>query len=301
MNKFAIIGDSTCDLSRELLNAHDIDYCRMMVSWTDANKKEHEIFASLDWDQGVTHAEYFDILAGGIRIFTSQVSEQEFKKVFEAHLDKGEDIIYISCSSALSASIKLAENLLPKFQAKYPERKIFLVDSLNSCCGQGSMLIKASELRKEGKKVEEVADWIKTHRNEFHQLATVENLDTLKRAGRVKASSAFFGNLFGVKPILYSDVHGNNVAKEKAKGRRNALLRIVELTKQEVVNPKDQICYITNAEAKAEDVELLVSNLKKEIPFKDVIVMPMGPIIGASTGKGTLGVYFVGAEITEGE
>ena len=298
MNKFAIIGDSTCDLTPELSKKHDIDYCRMMVSWTDSDKKEHEIYASLEWDQGVSHAEYFDILAGGTRIFTTQVTEQEYERVFGAHLEKGEDVLYIACSGALSASVKLAEKLVSKFEAKFPGRKVLVVDSLIACIGQGSLLIKASDLRKEGKSIEEVRDWVEEHKLEFHQLATVENLDTLKKAGRVKAASAFFGNLFGVKPILISDAHGNNVACEKVKGRRNALLRIVELVKGEVRNPKEQICYISSAEAKPEDVELLVSNLKKEIPFKDIIVVPMGPIIGATTGKGTIGVYFVGDKVT---
>ena len=93
MSKFAIIGDSTCDLTPELRKEHDIDYARMRVSWTSKDKKEHEVWASLDWGEGITHKEYFDMLAGGTRIFTSQVSEQEYDEVFGRHLEAGEDVL----------------------------------------------------------------------------------------------------------------------------------------------------------------------------------------------------------------
>ena len=298
MAKFAIVGDSTCDLTPELRKEHNIDYCRMMVSWTDSDKKEHEMYASLDWDQGMSHKEYFDMLAGGTRVFTTQVTEAEYDLVFEKYLSKGEDVLYISCSGRLSASIQLCRQLIEtKYSKKYPERKIIAVDPCNSCMGQGLMLLKASELREAGKSIEEVASYIEEHKLEYNQLATVENLDTLKRAGRVKASSAFFGNLFGVKPILISDAVGNNFAVEKVKGRRNALLRVVAMTKELVINPKEQVCYISEAECKPEDLELLLSNLKEAVPFKEVRVVPMGPIIGGTTGKGTVGVYFVGKKV----
>ena len=297
MSKFAIIGDSTCDLTDELRKEYDIDYCRMMVSWTDKDGKNKEIYASLSWEE-ISHADYFDLVASGIRVFTTQVTEQEFDLVFEKHLEKGEDILYIGCSSALSASVLLAQKLVKKYQYKYPQRKVLVLDPLNSCMGQGLMLINASKMRKNGESIESVYSYLDEHKLEYHQLATVENLDTLKRAGRVKASKAFFGNLFGVKPILISDAKGNNYAIEKQKGRRNALLRIVEMAKQEAVDPENQTCWISDAECKKEDMELLVENLKNTVKFKEVRVVPMGPIIGCTTGKGTIGVYFIGEKVT---
>ncbi len=297
MAKYAIIGDSTCDLTPELRKEHDIDYCRMRVSWTAKDKNEHEVFASLEWDQGISHKEYFDMLAGGTRIFTSQVSEQEFDEVFGRHFKAGEDVLYISCSSALSASVQLARNLVDKYNAEYPGRKLVIVDPLNSCMGQGMMLLKAAELRKAGKSIEEVRDYLEEHKLEYNQLATVENLTTLKNAGRVKASTAFFGNVFGVKPILISDAKGNNYAVEKQKGRRNALLRVVEMAKELAVNPEENVCWVSDAESRPEDIELIVSNLRSVVKFKEVNVVPMGPIIGGTTGKGTIGVYFVGKKV----
>ena len=168
-----------------------------------------------------------------------------------------------------------------------------IVDS-NMMKGLASMI---AEMRKEGKTLEETFDYINEHKLEVHQLATVENLDTLKRAGRVKASKAFFGNLFGVKPILISDAKGNNFAVEKQKGRRNALLRVVAMTKELAVDPENSVCWISDAECKSEDLELLISNLKSEVKFKEINVVPMGPIIGGTTGKGTVGVFFFGKKV----
>lgn len=296
MAKFAVIGDSTCDLTTEQRQEHNIDYCRMTVSWTDKDKKDHEIHADLDWKEISVH-EYYNVLRDGYRIFTQQVTEQEFEEVFRRHLDKGEDILYISCSSGLSASIHAAEKLVKdKLQNEYPDRKFYLVDSLLSAMGQGLMLLKADEMRNAGESVENVAKWIEENRLRFNQVATVETLDYLKRAGRVKASSAFFGNIFGVKPMLISDAKGVNYAVEKAKGRRNALLRAVEMVKEKVENPENQTCYVTHAEASDMDVELIVSKLKAEIPFKEIRIQFLGPIIGASTGPGTFGIYFFGKE-----
>lgn len=298
MNKFAIIGDSTCDLTKELRENNNIDYCKMKVSWRSKDGVDHEMDADLDWPE-MSHEDFFDLLASGVRVFTTQVTEQEFDRVFTEHLEKGEDILYIGCSGKLSASVSLAQRLInEKFSKKYPDRKIYAVDPYIACMGQGRILLDAAEMREAGKTIDEIKEYIERERNCYHQACTLENLDTLARAGRVKASKAFFANLIGVKPILISDAVGNNVAPERQKGRRNALLRLVEMIKADVVKPEEQICWISDAESRPEDVELLVSNIKAAVPFKDVRVVPMGPIIGASTGKGTISAYFKGTEVT---
>lgn len=296
--KIAIIGDSTCDLTTEMRKNNDIDYARMSVTWVDKEKVSHEIYASLDWEE-ITPKQYFDLERAGIRIVTSQVTEQEFDAVFRRHLDKGEDIIYISCSSALSGSILLAKKLVAeKYNKEYPERKIVCVDSLCSCMGQGMMLLKAASLRDEGKTLEEIVEYTEKNKLCYNQVATVATLDYLRRAGRIKAAKSFFGNLFGVKPLFISDAIGNNYAVEKVKGRRNALLRIVSMSKERVINPEQQICFMGHADCNEEDIELLKTKLLEECHFKDVVVNTIGPIIGATTGPGTIGVYFVGLEET---
>lgn len=297
MNKIAIFGDSTCDLTTEVRKQRNIDYVRMHVSWKDKEKKEHEIYASLDWEV-YSPKQYYDLMRNGAVIFTSQVSEQEFDEKFLPHLKDGEDILYIACSSALSQSVNLAVRLVSeKYSKEYPNSKIVVIDSLCSCMGQGSMLLRAADLRDAGKSIEEIAEDIEKNKLRYNQIATVEDLSTLAKHGRVKAAKAFFGNIFGVKPMIISDAKGNNYAVEKAKGRRNALLRAVEVVKERVIEPEKQICYVSHADAKAEDVELVVSKLK-ELNFKEVRVGDLGPIISASCGPATFGIYYYGQEET---
>jgi len=297
MNKFVIFADSTSDLTTKQRKDHNIEYVRMLVNWTDREKNFHETYADLDWTE-MSPTQYYNIMRDGSVIMTSQVTEQEFDLKFVPHLEKGEDILYLACSSGLSASGALAERLAKeKYAEKYPNCKIRVVDTLISVMGQGLIALDAAEMRDAGKSMDEIADIIEKTRLSYNQTATVEDLTTLAKHGRVKASTAFFGNIFGVKPILISDAKGNNFAVEKAKGRRNALLRLAAITKERVISPEKQKCYVCEADAKAEDLELLVDQLKT-IGFEEVVVQKLGPIISASCGPATIGVYYKGQEET---
>lgn len=297
MNKFAIIGDSTCDLTTEVRKERNIDYARMLVSW-EKDGKTIEHHADLDWKE-YSVKEYYDTLRDGYRIITSQITEQEYDEVFLRHLEAGEDILYIACSSGLSSSIFLAQKLWEdKYSKKYPKQRMIVVDSLLSAMGQGLMLLYAADERDKGTSMDDIAAFLNKNRLKYNQVATVESLEYLKRAGRVKASAAFFGNIFGVKPMLISDAKGINYAVEKVKGRRNALIRCAEMIKENVEHAEDQVIYVEHADAKQEDIDLVVSKIKEMCNFKEIKVQYLGPIIGASTGPGTFGIYFYGKEIT---
>jgi len=297
MNKFVIFTDSTSDLTTEQRKSHEIEYVRMLVNWTDKDKKFHETYACLDWSE-MTPTQYYNLMRDGSVIMTSQVTEQEFDLKFVPHLEKGEDILYLACSSGLSASGALAARLAKeKYAKQFPKCKIRVVDTLISVMGEGLIALDAAEMKKAGKSLDEIADEIEKTRLTYNQTATVEDLSTLAKHGRVKAAKAFFGNLFGVKPILISDAKGNNFAVEKAKGRRNALIRVADIVKERVINPEKQVCYVCEADAKVEDLELLVGQLKA-VGFKEVVTQKLGPIISASCGPATIGVYYKGKEET---
>lgn len=297
MNKFAIIGDSTCDLTTETRKARNIDYARMLVSW-EKDGKVIEHHADLDW-QEYSVKEYYDVLRDGYRIITTQITEQEYDEVFERHFKAGEDILYIACSSGLSASIHLAERLYKdKYSKKYPNQRMVIVDTLLSAMGQGLMLLYAADERDKGSSMDDIAKFLNENKLKYNQVATVETLDYLKRAGRVKASAAFFGNIFGVKPMLISDAAGINYAVEKVKGRRNSLIRLAEMIRDQVIDAEHQTIYVEHGDAKQEDVDLVVAKIKEYCNFKEIKVQYLGPIIGASCGPGTFGIYFFGKEVT---
>lgn len=291
MRDFIILTDSTSDLCAKFREEYNIDYVPMNITYDDK-----ELKASLDWEE-YTAKELYDLLRNGKKIKTTQVPMNVFEQVFKKYLDQGIDVLYISCSSALSGSVNIARMIKDQVLENYPDGKINIVDSLISCLGQGLMVLKAAEMKKAGQSIDEITDYLEENKLKVHQVATVENLDYLKRAGRVKATSAFFGNLFGVKPIIISDAKGQNYALRKIKGRRASLLHLVEYLKENIVDSKNQIIYIGHADS-VEDAEFVKEHIEREVECKGVYIDYIGPIVGVSVGPGTISVYYVGQEVT---
>ena len=288
---FAIIADSTCDLDDELRIKYEIDYAPMNYVIDD---KEYP--AMLDW-QSHSPKEFYNLMRNGTRITTTQVPREVFVEKFSSYLKDGKDILYISCSSALSGSYNLATLIAKELMEEYPNNKIICVDSLISSFGQGGLAIMAAQLRGEGKSVEEVAAFLAENRLKMNQAGTCDSLEYLRRAGRVKASKAFFGNLFGVKPIIISDIIGQNYAFKKAKGALNAKRAIVEHIAEVVENPEDQILYISHADDE-ESATLLKDLIMEQIPFAGYHMGYIAPIVGSCVGPGTIIAFCYGKEVT---
>lgn len=284
---FAVITDSTSDLSNELREKYSIDYCQMEFSLGEKNFR-----ASLDWED-ISPKEFYDSMRSGKRYKTVQVTVKTFDEKFREHLSKGEDILYIACSSGLSGSVKTALVISQELRSDFPDRKIVCIDSLISGLGQGSMAIKAAQMRDEGKSLDETAAWIEDNKLFFNQYGTVENLDYLKAAGRVTASSAFFGNLFSVKPILISDLEGHNLAVKKVKGRKSSLYELAAMTAQYITDPLSQTIYIGHADDE-EAANEVAEKIKELIPGASTSLYVIGPIVGASVGPGTIIVFYSG-------
>ncbi len=292
MRKVKIITDSCADLSSEQLKAYDIDYAKM---YTILDGKESPAF--LTWSEEEVH-EFYDTIRGGKRITTAQVSVEEFNRIFTQYLDDGYDIVYIACSSKQSGSVNTGFIIAKKILEKYPGASIYCIDSLNATIGEGMLAIKASEFASLGNNAEEVKNYVLSIRKNIHQFATVHTLEHLKKAGRVSASSAFLGNLMGVKPILVADKSGRQVAFKKVKGRQNSFVEIVKLLKENITEPENQTVYIEHADCAVNEVEELKNLVKREINPKDIVVGYIGPIIGASVGPDTIGVWGFGKPVT---
>ena len=291
MSKTIIFGDSTCDLGKDLREKYDIRYLHMNYV---VDEKEYP--ASLDWD-AKTAKEFYDLMRNGKRVRTTQTARDTYETTFTKYLEEGCDVVYIGCSSALSGSVNLAKLVQKELAPKYPNNKLFCIDALNSSLGQGHMLIRAAQLRSEGKTATEIADYIEANKLRVHQFATVETLEYLRRAGRVKASKAFFGNHFGVKPIILSDRIGQNFAFKKAKGTLNARKEVAAQIVAAAVKPEEQTLYISHADV-LEGAEFIRDEILKQVKFRDVYINHMAPIVGASVGPGTINAYCVGEEVT---
>lgn len=290
MRDYIILTDSTSDLTLELRQQYGIEYVPMHYV-----VDEKEYVASLDWETHDPKA-FYNLMRDGKRVFTTQVPKDTYYEVFSKAIAAGKDVVYISCSSALSASINAARLVAQELSQDYPDAGLYCVDSLISSLGQGYLAIEAARKKASGASAKETAAYIESIKLCVNQFGTVASLEYLRRAGRVKASKAFFGNLFGVKPIIISDVKGQNYAFKKAKGAANARIAIAEHI-VEAANGVYEELYITHGDC-MEEMELLKEEILKRAPFKKVITNTVGPIVGASVGPGTLITFCMGSEVT---
>lgn len=290
MKDFVIFGDSVCDLNTETRKQAGIEYVAMNYSVDD-----EEFVASLDWSKEEIK-QHYDLMRRDKRIFTTQVPKNVFYETFKAVIEAGKEVLYISCSSALSASIKTALLVAEELKAAYPDAGIYCVDSLISSLGQGFLLLEAAKKRAEGHSAEQTARYIEDIRLRVNQCGTVESMEYLRRAGRVKASKAFFGNLFGVKPIIISDIKGQNYAYKKVKGASNARIAIAEHIKDAADGHYDTL-YISHADCEADAIKLRDAILSIA-DFKEVVLGSIGPIVGASVGPGTVIAFCFGKPVT---
>ena len=292
MSKFQIFTDSCCDLSKELRAENQIEYFRMNI--VVAGKEKH---ADLDFEEYSPEQLYDWISDTKNHCKTNMVPGAEFEEKMRPFLEKGYDILYIGCSSKLTGSMNVFNLIRGELQDDFPDRRMVGFDSLNASLGLGMMTLKARELQKEGKSLDEVVAWLNENKNKFNQAATVETLTYLKEAGRVSGGSAFFGNIVGVKPIFISDAVGHNLVVEKVKGSKNALNRIFELTKEKIHKDECDTVFLGQGMAQ-EKAAQLKERLINELGVK-VVESWIGPIIGVSCGPGVLVTYCFGETVTK--
>ena len=292
MRKVKVIADSCADLNVEQLNKYGIAFAKMSTSCDGV-----ESVATLTWTEDEVH-EHYNKMRDGKRIITAQVSVEEFQRIFEEYLKQDMDIVYIGCSSKQSGSVNTGFVTAKKLMEKYEGSTIICIDSLNASMGEGMLAIEAAKLANDGASATEIEAHILAIRKKVNQYVTVHSLDALKRAGRVKGSAAFFGNLMGVKPIIIADANGDQAAYKKVKGRQKSFEEIVAMLKSTIIEPEKQVVYLTHADCAKEEIDGLVALIKQEIPCLDVEVGYIGPIIGASIGPDAVGIWGFGQEVT---
>ena len=291
MKKFQVLTDSTANISKQYREMVDLDYCKMHVSVDGV-----EYSADLEWAE-ISPQDFYGAMRNNAKTATTLVTVEEFENKFTKYLDQGLDVLYIACSSKLSGSLNNAKIVASELQERYPDRKIICFDSLRSNYAEGMIAASAAKQANEGKDIEDVVDYLNENRLKFQLHATVESLSWLRKAGRVKASTAFFGNLIGIKPILCADARGNNYAYKKVKGRKNSLDDLVNTTIERIENPSEAVVFIDHADS-IEDANYVKEQLESKIQLKEIYINYLGPIIGSTVGPGAIIVNFFGKKVT---
>ena len=287
---YQIFIDSSCDMPLSVRKERNISYFRMGFTLNGEDK-----YADMDWVDYTP-----EILYGWIRdpknvIKTSLLSGKEVIEKCEPLLEKGIDILYLTCTTALSGSKGVFDLMKEDLLAKYPERRMVSIDSERSEMSMGLIALHMADLRDQGKTIDELKEWFDKEHQHFHQVGSLETLTYLKRQGRVSGAAAFFANTFGIKPVIIQDIHGMNHIIAKKKGSRSAMDASFDYIKAHV-NERTKEVWIGQAMAQ-ETQAYLKKRVEEElnIPVKEFWI---GPIVGISCGPGMYGCYFEGDEVT---
>ena len=236
---------------------------------------------------------YYDKLRAGSTMKTSLLNSQLFLDHFRPVLESGQDVVYIGMSSGISGTIQAARIAAEELMEDYPERTVRVVDSLGAAFGPGLLACRASQYRSEGKTATEAADILDVDVKHLLQYFTVDDLNFLKRTGRVSGATAAIGTVLNIKPLLWGDATGHIVALSKCRGRKKAIEAIVDLYRTRAIDPENQMIAITHGDC-PEEAQILADKVCAIAQPKELIIVPHEPFTGAHVGPGMLALYFFG-------
>ena len=284
---YRIVTDSGSDLSASMIRELEVEMVPL-----------HSIMKSSKGDDTLDGnklelPEVYALLRQRYSATTSAVNVDAFTEAFEAILKEGDDVLYLGLSSGLSATYHASELAAEDLAAKYPERKIIVIDTLAASLGHGMLVYLAVQKKREGASIEETRDYILEKVPQTCHWFTVDDLFFLKRGGRVSATTAIVGTALGIKPVMHVDDEGHLIKKEIARGRKKSLAALCEKMKSTVISPEEQTIFISHGDC-LEDAEYLADMIRREIGVKEIIIDYIGSVIGTHAGPGTIALFYLG-------
>ena len=247
-----------------------------------------------DIDAFDSHA-YYDKLRAGSELKTSLLNSQLFMDHFRPELEQGRDVVCVGLSSGVSGTLQAARMAAMELEEEFPERTVAVVDSLGASLGTGILTCRAADLRNEGKTAAEAKVILDEEVPKLLQFFTVDDLNFLKRTGRVSGATAAIGTVLNIKPLLWGDPTGHIVAKAKYRGRKKVIDAIVELYETMAVDPENRRVAISHGDC-PEEAQALADRISAIRKPKELIVCPHEPFTGAHVGPGMLALFFFGTE-----
>ena len=248
-----------------------------------------------DLGKTVQIPDFFEQIENGATVSTSCKSPWEIKQWFLELLEQGKDILYIGLSHNLSQHFGNCQMAVQEIREEKPDApRIFLVDTLSISAGQSLLIRKAVALKEQGKPIEEVAQWLEANKQHSLVFFSVDDLNYLKRGGRLSGGAAFFGTVLDLKPILHTSEDGRLEPIEKIKGRKKAWRRMAELVKERGVDLEENeiLLLYTNQD----DAKVMEANLQELCHPKSIEFWPVGPVIGGHAGPRVMGLACWGTE-----
>ena len=282
-----IITDSACDLTRDYIKNNNIGLLSLILNLNGQAIKD-------DLGETLSYKDFYNKMREGATPTTSQINAHEFEEEFIKYIKNGDSIIYISLSSSLSGTFNSANIAKNNLKDEYPNANIYLVDSLSVSVGQGLLVAKACEMRDSGIGAEEIVNWLEENKRKVIHSILIDDLNHLKRGGRISGATAAIVGLLNIKPTLFLDDEGKLIQGEKIKGKKKALRFLVNEVREKAVDTENEILYICHGDC-LEEAETLRDMILEEVKFKNVIISYVGNVIGAHAGPGVLAAVFLGS------
>ena len=292
MGNYILSCCSTADLQAEHFQKRDIHYICF-----------HYLLDGVQYDddlgQSMPFETFYQKMAQGAETSTSQVNAAEFEAYFTPFLEAGQDIVHVTLSSGISGVINSATIARENLQARFPDRKIYIVDSLGASSGYGLLMDKLADLRDEGMDVDTLRNWAEAHKLELHHWFFSTDLSFYIKGGRISKTAGMFGKLLSICPLLNMDNQGRLIPRSKIRTKHKVIHEIVN---RMIENANDGIdytgkCYISQS-ACVEDAKAVAALVEASFPKLNgkVIINYVGTTIGSHTGPGTVALFFWGGK-----
>jgi len=282
MNNLIISMEATCELTKEMLAEYDFRIIDMEYTISG------QVYSTSKDD--VASTRLYERMKKGEKTGTSQINETQYEEFFDKLLDEGKEVLHIGFSSGLSGTYYSALRGAKAANSRH-ENQVLVIDSLCGCGGQTLLAIMAKKFAKTAKTIDEVAEFVDKNSLKINHTFSVDNLKYLVSGGRIKASTAFFGNLLNVKPIMKMDNNGKLCSCSKVISRRRALATLAsDCCKR--ADKSENLCFISHANCEA-DALFIKAYLEDNSHLKPVVTN-MVPIIGSHSGPGTIAIFFLG-------
>lgn len=287
VSDYVIMTDSCCDLPAELAEELELEVLPLRLELGDREYRN-----LLDGSE-IGFKEFYEQVRDGAMPVTSAVNVGEFDAAMRPILEAGKDILCLCFSSALSTTYQSAVIAAKELEEAFPERRVCVVDSLCASMGQGLFVWLCAQEKKKGKTLEELRDYAEGAKTSVCHWFTVDDLNHLKRGGRVSAAAALFGTMLSVKPVLHVDDQGRLIPMEKCRGRKASLLALVDHMEKTVVDPERYPVFISHGDC-LDEAEFVAEEIRRRFGAKDIRISYVGPVIGSHTGAGVMALFFVG-------
>ena len=290
MSNYVLSTCSTIDKSIDYVNKRNIEYIKF-VFLTDGKENLDDLGQTIPADK------FYQMMRDGVETKTSQPNVDDYRIYFEKFLSEGKDVIHLNLSSGLSGAQTSAKIAREELLEKYPERKLYVIDSLGASSGMGLLVDKMADLRDEGMSIDDLARWTEENKLKLHHWFFSTDLSFYVKGGRVSKVAGWFGTILNICPLLNMDNNGKLIPRQKIRGKSNVIKEIVKKMEQNADNGLNysEKCFISHADS-YEDAKAVADIVESKFPHLNgkVEINNIGTTIGSHSGPGTVALFFFG-------